>query len=52
MPKDEERIRALTQSIVDEKDQEKIKVLAEELGRLLTLDRKPLPGPDDRPKRS
>ena len=51
-PKDEERIRALTHLIANEKDQEKIKALAEELGRLLTLERKPLPIPFDKPRSS
>ena len=51
-PKDEERIRALTHLIANEKDQEKIKALADELGRLLTLERKPLPIPFDKPRSS
>lgn len=37
----EERIRSLTKSIVDERDPEKIKVMAEELIRLLSLEKKP-----------
>jgi hypothetical protein len=51
-PEDESRIRALTQLIANEKDHEKIAVLASELGRLLTLERKPLPFTNDKPKRS
>jgi hypothetical protein len=40
---DEGRIRAISDLIVKEKDPEKVKALAEELGRLLTLERKPMP---------
>ena len=37
----EEQIRSLTNAFVDEKDPEKIKALAEELLRLLSLEKKP-----------
>jgi hypothetical protein len=37
----EERIRSLTKAFVDERDPEKIKALAEELIRLLSLEKKP-----------
>jgi hypothetical protein len=42
-PEQEERIRTLTQLIANEKDHEKIKVLATELESLLTVESKPLP---------
>jgi hypothetical protein len=42
----------LTQLIVSEKDKEKISVLADELGRLLTLEREPVPVTNDKPKSS
>ena len=48
----ESRIRALTQLIANDKDHEKIAVLAKELGRLLTLERKLLPFTNDKPKSS
>jgi hypothetical protein len=40
---DEERIRVLTHLLANEKDPEKIKVMAVELGRLLTIERRGLP---------
>jgi hypothetical protein len=39
----EERIRALTELIANERDHDKIKVLATELESLLTADGTPLP---------
>jgi hypothetical protein len=51
-PKDEERIRALTHLIANEKDHEKITVLADELGRLLTLERNPVPVTNNKPQSS
>ena len=41
MTPEEGRIRELPKLIADEKDPEKAKVLADELGRLLALARKP-----------
>jgi hypothetical protein len=41
--KDDEPIRALTHLIANEKDHEKITALADELGRLLTLENNPVP---------
>lgn len=52
MPNNEERIRVLTQLIANEKDPEKVKVLAVELGRLLTIERRPLPIAKDKPRSS
>jgi plasmid stability protein len=40
---DDVRLRVLSKLLADERDPEKVKVLAVEVGRLLTLDRKPLP---------
>ena len=51
-PEDDSRIRALTQLITKENDKEKIAVLAYELGRLLTLEREPVPVTNDKPKSS
>jgi hypothetical protein len=48
-PENEERIRALSQLLVNEKDHDKIGMLADELGRLLTIERKPLPITDEKP---
>ncbi len=42
-PEQEERIRTLTQLIANEKDHEKIKVLATELEGLLTVENKSRP---------
>ncbi len=42
-PEQEERIRTLTQLIANEKDHEKIKVLATELESLLAVEKKSLP---------
>ena len=39
----EERVRALIKAIAEEKDSEKLKVLAAELEQLLKLERKPWP---------
>jgi hypothetical protein len=39
-PEEEARIRMLPKLIEDEKDPEKVKVLADEVGRLLTMERK------------
>lgn len=43
MTPEEARICELPKLIADEKDPEKVKVLADELGRLLMLSRKPWP---------
>ena len=40
---DGDRLRVLSKLLVDERDPEKVKVLADELGRLLTIERKPFP---------
>jgi hypothetical protein len=50
-PEQEERVRALTQLIANEKDHEKIKVLATELESLLTVEGKVLP-PQEKPRSS
>jgi hypothetical protein len=47
-PEEEARIRVLPKLIEQEKDPEKVKVLAAELGRLLALTRMP----DEKPRRS
>ena len=42
-PEEEARIRVLPKLIENEKDPEKVKMLADELGRLLMLARRPRP---------
>jgi hypothetical protein len=51
-PQDEARIRALTQLIANERDHEKIAVWADELGRLLTLERQPRTVANEKPRSS
>ena len=48
-PENEERIRVLSQLLVNEKDHDKIGMLADELGRLLTIERKPPLITDEKP---
>ena len=41
--KDDARVRVLSKLLAEERDPEKVKLLADELGRLLTLPGKPRP---------
>jgi hypothetical protein len=50
-PEEEARISALPKLIEDEKDPEKVKALADELGRLLTMERKLRPPVKDKPRK-
>jgi hypothetical protein len=49
-PKNEERIRVLSQLIASERDPEKVKILSVELGRLLTIERIPPRIAEEKPR--